>query len=106
MLGSCNSGLKFLSPFLGLSHPILAKNITAKRFFIIFNFFALLFRNFLNRVDYERNSGLKFLSLFPGLSHPFLARNNTGKRFFNFSNFFVIFFGIFFPGSSISGIRS
>ena len=98
-------GPKFFSPFLGLSHPVLAKNSAGKRFFKFFEIFChFFFRNFLNRVVYERNSGLKFLSLFPGLSHPVLARNNAGKRFFNFSNFLAIFFGIFLPGSSMNGI--
>ena len=101
-----SSGLKFFSPFLGPSHPILAKNNAGKRFFEFFEFFCNFIPNFLNRVDFERNSGLKFLSLFPCLSHPVLARNNTGKRFFNYSNFFAIFFGNFLPESSISGIRA
>ena len=42
-----NSGLKFFSPFLGLSHPILAKNNDGKRFFIILNFFAIFIGIFL-----------------------------------------------------------
>ena len=42
-----NSGLKFFTSFLGLSHPILAKNNVGKRFFIILNFFAIFFRIFL-----------------------------------------------------------
>ena len=94
--------------FFSLSRPIstrLAKNIAGKRFFIIFNFFALFFWNFLNRVEYERNSALKFFSLFLGLLHPVVDRNIAGKRFFNFLNFFAIFFGIFLPGSSLNGIR-
>ena len=100
-----NSELKFFSLFLGLSHLVLAKNIAGKMFFIILNFFALFFRNFLNRVEYERNSALIFFSLFLGLSHPVLDRNTAGKWFFNFLNFFAIFFGIFLPGSSISVMR-
>ena len=99
-----NSGLKFLSPFLDLSHPVLAKNKAGKGYFKFFEIFCNFFRKFLNRVKYERNSGLKFLSLFPGISHLVLAWNNAGKRFFNFSNFFAIFFGIFLPRSSMNGI--
>ena len=38
-----NSGLKLVSPFLGLSQPVLAKNIAEKRFFDFLNFFALFF---------------------------------------------------------------
>ena len=101
-----NSGLKFYSPFLGLSQPVLAENIVGKRFFTILNFFALFFRNFLNRVEYEWNSGLKFFSLFLVLSHLVLDRNIAGKRFFNFLNFFAVFFGIFLSGSSIRGIQA
>ena len=100
-----NSGLKFFSPFLGLSHSVLAKNIAGKRLFIILNFYAFVFRNFLNRVEYERNSGLKTFSPFLGLSHPVLAKNNVGKRFFIILNFFAIFIGIFLIGSRVNGIR-
>ena len=99
-----NSGLKFFSPFLSLSHPVLLGNNAGKGFF---NFFCYFFRNFLAGVQYERNSGLKFFSPFPGLSHPILAKNYAGKKvfnFLNFLNFFAIFFGIFFPGSSMKGI--
>ena len=101
-----NSGLNFFSPFLDLSHPVLARNNAGKRFFVIFEFFCYFFRNFLARVKYERNSGLKFFSPFLGLSHPILAKNNAGMWFFNFLNFIAIFFGIFFPGSSMNGIRA
>ena len=97
-----NSGLKFFSLCLGVSHPVLAKNNTGKLFF---NFFAIFFRNFLPGVEYERNSGQKFGSPFLGLSHPLCAKNNAGKLLFNFLTFFAIFFGICSPGSSMSGIR-
>ena len=36
-----NSGLKFFSLFLGLSHLVLAKNNVGKRFFNFFNFFDI-----------------------------------------------------------------
>jgi len=68
----------------------------------VFNYF---FPNFLARVEYERNSGLKFCAHFFGLPHPTFGKNNVGKRCYNFLNFFTIFFGIFFPGSSMNGIR-
>ena len=74
-----NSGIKFFYRFLGLSHPVLAKNIAGKRFFSFFEFFCYFFWNFLTRVKYERNLGIKFFSLFFGLSHPVLAKNNAGK---------------------------
>ena len=99
------SGIRFFfSPFFGLSHPVSAKNNVGKRFFKFFEIFCNFFRNFLNRIEFERNSGLKFLSLFHGLSHPLLARNNAGKRFFNFLNFFAIYFEIFLCGSGMNGI--
>ena len=95
-----NSGLNFFSPFLGLSHPILAKNNAGKRFF---EFFCYFFRNFLAWVQYQRNSGLKYFSPFLGPSHPFLLGNNAEKRFFNF---FAISFGISLPESNMNGIRA
>ena len=100
-----NSGLKFFSRFLDLSHPVLAKNNAGKRIFNFLNFFAIFFRNFLAWGEYERNSGLKFFSRFLGLSHSVMAENNSGKRFFSFLNFLAIFFGIFLLGSRMNGNR-
>ena len=40
-------GIKFFSLFLGLSHPVLAKNIAGKRFSNFLNFFAIFFGIFL-----------------------------------------------------------
>jgi len=91
--------------FLGLSHPVLAKNNARTSFFYFLNFFAIFFRNFLARVEYELNSGLKFFPLFLGLSHSELAQNNARIKFFHFLNLFAIFFGIFLFGSSMNGIR-
>ena len=62
-----NSGLKFFSLFLGLSHPVLAKIILERDFFNFFNFFG----NFLALVEYERNSGLKFFFSFSAYLIPF-----------------------------------
>ena len=42
-----NSGLKYFSPFPGLSHPVLARNIAWKRSFNFLNFFAIFFGIFL-----------------------------------------------------------
>ena len=100
-----NLSQNFFFLFLGLSNPVLAKNITEKRFFNFFDFFFYFFQNFLAWVEYERNSGLKRFPLFLSLSHPVLAKNNVGKSFYNFLNFFVIFFGIFLPRSSMNRIR-
>ena len=38
-----NSGLKFFSPFLGRSHPVLLGNNAGKRFFNLLNFLAIFF---------------------------------------------------------------
>ena len=95
----------FFSLFLGLSHPVLAKNNAGNRFFNFFQFFWYFFRNFLAQAEFEQNSELKFFSLFLGLSHLVLAKTNEGKRFFHLLNFFAIFFVIFLPGLSMNGIR-
>ena len=73
--------------------------------FIIFWISLLFFPEFFSLVEYERNSGPKFQFHFLGLSHPVLVKNNAGRRFYNFFNFFTIFFRIFFPRSSMNGIR-
>ena len=97
-------GYNFFFSF-GLSDPVLAKNNAGKGFFNFFEFFCYFFRNFLDRVEYERNSGLEFFSLFLGISHPFLAKNDVRMRIFDFLNFLAIFFGIFLTGFYMSGIR-
>ena len=86
-----NSGLKFFSRFLGLSHPVLAKNNAGKRFFSFFEFFCYFFRNFLSWVESDRNSGLKFFTLFLSLFQPVLDRNNAGINIFIFLLFFLEF---------------
>ena len=55
-----NSGLKFFSLFLGLSHPDLDRNNEGMMFFNILNFFAIFSSNFLAQVVQERNLGLNF----------------------------------------------
>ena len=89
-----NSGLKFFSLFLGLSHPVLVINNARIKFFSFLNFFPILFYffNFLAWVGQEQNSGIKFFSAFLGQSHPVLPKNNAAKRFFNFLNIFAFSF--------------
>ena len=41
--GEQNSGLKFFLLFLGLSHPVVAKNNAGKGFLNFLNFFAIFF---------------------------------------------------------------
>ena len=86
-----NSGIKFFSRFLDLSHPVLAKNNAGKKFFNFFEFFCYFFRNFLSRVESDRNSGLKFFTLFLSLLQPVLDRNNAGINFFIVLLFFLEF---------------
>ena len=110
-----NSGLKFFFLFLGLSHPIFAKNNTGKRLFNFLNCFALFFgiffpgssmngifcyffRNFLVRIEKERNLRLNFFSLFLGLYHLILAKNNVRKSFLIFFNFLLFFSEFSCPG--------
>ena len=92
-----NSGLKFFSLFLGLSHPVLATNNDRKRFFNFLIFF-LFFWNFLARVEYERKSGLKFFSLFLSQSHPGLYWTSVGIMFSIFWIFLQFFSEFFSPG--------
>ena len=91
-----NSGLKFVSLFLSLSHPGLDRNNEGMMFF---NFFCCFFFEFscAGRVGTEFGTKFFFFSL--GLSHPDLDRRNEWMVFFNFMNFFAIFFGIFLHGS-------
>ena len=65
-----HSGVKFFSLFLGLSHPVLAKNNIGKRFFNFFNFFALFLEfSCLSRVWTEFGSKIFF-----SLSRPISSR--------------------------------
>ena len=85
-------GLKFFSLFLGQFHSGLDRNNARLMFFNFFNFFPILFLNFLAQAEKERNSGLKFFSLFLDLSNPVLDRNNAGMMFFSiFLKFFTEF---------------
>ena len=101
-----NAGLKFVSPFPGRSHTVLAKNNARKRFSNLIEIFCNFFRNFLIRVEYERNSGLNFFFLFLSLSHLCFDRNKAVMIFFNLLNCFAIFFGIFLPESTMNVIRN
>ena len=111
-----NSGLKFFFLFLGLSHPVLARNNPGKKFFNFFNFFW----EFSSPGQVWTEFGSKiFFSLFFGRSPPILAKNNARKSFFKFFirfcfcfwnffarvgyeqnselNFFFLFLGLFHP---------
>ena len=85
-----NWGIKFFSPFLGLSHPVLAKNSAGNRFFNILNFFAIFFGIFLTASSMNGIQN-KIFFLFLIISHPVLARYNARKKFFNFLIFLLFF---------------
>ena len=86
-----NSGLKFFSLLLHLSHPILAKNNAGKG---LFNFliFLYFFRNFLARVENERNSGINFFFSFLPSANPFWIEIMLELTFLIFCIFFTIFY--------------
>ena len=98
-----NLGVNFFFLFLGLSHPVFAKNNAGKRFFNFLNFFAIFFGILLHGSSVSRIWDYNFFFPFLGQSNLILPRNNARKRFLNFLNFFAIFFGIFLPGSSVNG---
>ena len=89
-----NSGLKFFSPFLGLSHPVLAKNNARKRFFKFFEFFCYFFRNFPAGVQYKRNSGQNIFLPFSAYLIPFWL-GILSKRGFLIFWIFLLFFSEF-----------
>ena len=65
-----NSGIKFFYRFLGLSHPVLAKNIAGKRFFSLLNF-SLFFSEFSCPGRIRMEFGIKILI---SLSRPLSTR--------------------------------
>ena len=91
-----NSEVKFSFLFLGLSHPVLAKNNAGKSFFNFLNFLAFFFRNFLARVEYERNSGINFFffSFLPS-PNPFWIEIMSELTFLIFLIFYYFLFRIF-----------
>ena len=97
-----NSGLNFFFLFLGLSHPVLARNNAGIRFFNFFaTFFAIFFsRPIMNGIR-DKNFSLSFLAYLI----PFWLRIMLERGFLIFWCFFSIFFGIFLPGSSMNGIQ-
>jgi len=66
-----NSGLKFFPLFLDLSHPVLAKNNTRKRFFNFFNFFTILFGIFLPWSSMNGTRDKNFFLRFLATLNPF-----------------------------------
>ena len=87
-----NSGKKIFSRFLGLSHPILAKNNAGKRFL---NFFAIFFAIFLPGSSMNGIRDYIFSLSFSADLIPFWIIIMPERGFLIF---FAIFFGVFFPG--------
>ena len=86
-----NSGLKFFSPFLGLCHPVLAKNIAGKRFFRFFWIFLQFFLEFSYRGPVPAEFRQNF---FFSLSQPISSRFGWKyclKEVFKFFEFFCHF---------------
>ena len=82
----------FFSLFLGLSHPVLAKNNVGKRFFNFLNFFAIFFSEFSSpgRVWTKIRTKFFFFS-FPAYLLPFLLKVIPERDFLIFW-FFLLFF--------------
>ena len=81
-----NLGLNFFFPFLGLYHPVFAKNNAGNRYFN-FWIFLLFFSEFSSSGRVWTEFGTKIF-LFLGLYYSILAKNNAGNRFFNFFCYF------------------
>ena len=100
-----NSGLNFFSTFLGLSHPVLAKNNSGKWYFIFFKFFAIFFGIFFPGPSMNEIRDKIFFHSFTTYLILFWLKIMPERCFLIFSLFFSIFFGIFLPGSNMNGIR-
>ena len=86
-----NSGLKFFSRFLGLPHPVMAKNNVGKRFFNFLNFFAIFLGIFLpGRVQTEFGTKI-FFSLSRPTSSSLLQKIMPGRGFIIFWIFLLFF---------------
>ena len=87
-----NSGLKFFSLFLGISHPVLAKNNAGKRFFTFLNFFAIFFSIFFPRPSKNVNQYKFFFFLsFSAYLLPFWLKVIPERDFLIFWFFFLFF---------------
>ena len=95
----------FFFLFLGLSHPVLARN-NAKMMFFNFWIFLLFFKEFScrGRVRTEFWTNFFFFS-FLAYIIPFSLKIMLERGFLIFFFFFHNFFGIFLAGLSKNGIR-
>ena len=94
-----NSGLKFFSLFLGLSHPVLAKNNAGMRFFnfLIFFFIFFLEFSFPDRVWTEFGNKIVFSLSWP-ISFPFWLKIMLECSFLILWIFLLFFLELSCPG--------
>ena len=89
-----NSGLKFFSRFLGLPHPVLAKNNAGKRFYKFLNFFTIFFEIFFPGSSMNGILKWNFVFTFSAYIIPFWLKIMPGGGFIIFL-FFLQFFSDF-----------
>ena len=95
-----NSGLKFFFPFLGLYHPIFAKNNARKRFFNFFDFFSFFLEfSCPDRVTTEFGAKIFFFSFLAYLI-PFWLKIMPKRGFLIFL-IFLLFFSEFYCPSRV-----
>ena len=92
-------GTKIFSLFLGLSHPVLAKNNAGMRFFNFFSFIAIFFAIFfpgpcMNRIR-DQNF---FFSLSRPISSPVLLNKMPERGFLIFWSFLLFLLELSCPG--------
>ena len=85
-----NSGLKFFSLFLRLSHPILAKNNVRKSFFHFLNFLAIFFGISIHRSSMNGIKSKIFFS-FTAYLIPLWLNIMLKRGFLIFFDFFLYF---------------
>ena len=92
-----NLGLNFFFfyLFLGLSHPVLAKNNAGKWLFNFSNFFAIFFGIFFPRSTMNENRDKFFFFSISAYLLPFWLKVIPERDFLIFFIFFTMFFGIF-----------
>ena len=93
-----NSGLKILCLFPGLSHPVLARNNSGKRFFNFSNFFAIFFGIFLPRSSMNGIRNYNFFLPFSPNLIPFWLKIMLERSFLIFWIFLQFFLEFSCPG--------
>ena len=93
-----NSGLKFFSRFLGLSHLVLAKNNAGMRFFNFLNFSATFFGIFLPGSSMNGIWDKNFFFSFSAYLILFWLKITLERGFLIFSIFLLFFLVFSSPG--------